>query len=80
LLVHEKAHGTKPDFTYLGSSRGQRVREQQHGFGEYIDAQGDTSMRSMVLEGGIKSWVAAGQAYIDPMDGFDEEAWSKEKL
>jgi hypothetical protein len=34
----------------------------------------------MVLEGGIKSWVAAGQTYIDLMDGFDEEAWSKEKL
>jgi arsenical-resistance protein 2 len=34
----------------------------------------------MILEGGIKGWVAAGQEYIDCMDGFDEEAWSKEKL
>jgi hypothetical protein len=79
LRVHRRARATKTESACPGSSAGRGPRAAAW-FGEYIDAQGDTTMRSMILEGGIKGWVAAGQEYIDCMDGFDEEAWSKEKL
>jgi arsenical-resistance protein 2 len=37
-------------------------------------------MQSVVLEGGIKGWVAAGPEHVGFMDGFDAGAWSKEKV
>lgn len=32
-------------------------------------------MRSMILLGGIKGWVAAGSAYTAQMEGFVAGAW-----
>lgn len=37
--------------------------------------KGNTSMKSLVLEGGIKGWVGAGPEYVEWMDGYVEDVW-----
>lgn len=32
-------------------------------------------MESGILEGGIKGWVAGGDAYVKLMDGYDASIW-----
>lgn len=34
-------------------------------------------MRSLALEGGIKGWAAAGEEYVQWMDGYDAAVWTK---
>lgn len=34
-------------------------------------------MQVLVLEGGIKGWVASGPQYIQLMDGYREEHWNQ---
>ena len=58
-----------------GSSKGRGVRAASW-FADYIEQQQDTRMRSLVLEGGIKGWVAAGKEYTDFMDEYDASAWT----
>ncbi|OJI88458.1 hypothetical protein ASPTUDRAFT_50383 [Aspergillus tubingensis CBS 134.48] len=60
---------------YCGSSKGRGVRAASW-FADYIEQQQDTRMRSLVLEGGIKGWVAAGKEYTDFMDEYDASAWT----
>lgn len=43
---------------------------------DYIKTQKDTVMKSVMLTGGIKGWVAAGQEYTNLMDEYRPEAWS----
>ena len=62
-----------------GSSRGRGPRAAAW-FGEYIASQGDNAIKSVVLKGGIKGWVAAGREYVDLMDGHEAEAWTKNKV
>ena len=33
-------------------------------------------MRSVILLGGIKGWVAAGPEYIELMDEYDASKWA----
>ncbi|PYH67963.1 putative arsenate reductase (Arc2) [Aspergillus vadensis CBS 113365] len=60
---------------YCGSSKGRGVRAASW-FADYIEQQQDTHMRSLVLEGGIKGWVAEGKEYTDFMDEYDASAWT----
>lgn len=47
-------------------------------FGDYVRSQQDDSTESLVLEGGIKGWVAAGESYTELMDEYSQSAWSKD--
>ncbi|RAH67854.1 putative arsenate reductase (Arc2) [Aspergillus aculeatinus CBS 121060] len=61
---------------YCGSSKGRGTRAASW-FADYIEQQGETRLRSLVLEGGIKGWVAAGEGYTDLMDEYDASVWAK---
>lgn len=39
--------------------------------------RGDSNMKSMILEGGIKGWAAAGAEYVELMDEYDASVWTK---
>ncbi|KKA20397.1 Uncharacterized protein T310_5559 [Rasamsonia emersonii CBS 393.64] len=54
---------------FAGSSRGRGPRAAGW-FADYLEEQGNTSIRSLVLEGGIKGWVSAGEEYTRSMDGI----------
>ncbi|KAH7031374.1 Rhodanese-like domain-containing protein [Microdochium trichocladiopsis] len=68
--------GVKQVIWYCGSSSGRGTRAAGW-FQDYIDSQGGEVMRSVILQGGIKGWVAAGAAHTAQMDGFVAEAWQK---
>ena len=34
-------------------------------------------MRSFIMAGGIKGWVAGGEEYVKFVDGYEEEKWAK---
>ncbi|KAJ9190946.1 hypothetical protein DTO164E3_9089 [Paecilomyces variotii] len=53
---------------YCGSSRGRGTRAGGW-FADLLVEKGNTSMKSLVLEGGIKGWVGAGPEYVEWMDG-----------
>jgi arsenical-resistance protein 2 len=59
-----------------GSSRG-RGNRAAGWFADYIHSQNDTVMKSLVLDGGIKAWVAAGEKYIQLMDEYEPAVWHK---
>ncbi|KAJ5777903.1 hypothetical protein N7520_001149 [Penicillium odoratum] len=61
---------------YCGSSRGRGTRAAAW-FAEYLEGQNNREMDSVVLEGGIKGWVAAGEDYIRCMDGYDASKWKE---
>lgn len=42
---------------------------------DYIKDQGNPSIRSFVLCGGIKGWAKAGVEYTKLMDEYQEDAW-----
>lgn len=44
-------------------------------FKDYLEQKGDTSMQSLILEGGIKGWVKAGPEYTELMEEFDASKW-----
>ncbi|KAL2833805.1 Rhodanese-like protein [Aspergillus cavernicola] len=50
---------------YCGSSEGRGKRAAK------------TRLRSLVLEGGIKGWAAAGKEYTDFMDNYNASVWTK---
>ncbi|KAJ1333279.1 arsenical-resistance protein 2 [Microdochium nivale] len=72
-----EAAGVKQIIWYCGSSTGRGTRAAGW-FQDHIDSQGGGQMRSVILKGGIKGWVAAGAKFTEQMDGFDESAWSTE--
>ncbi|KAJ5678671.1 Rhodanese-like domain-containing protein [Penicillium macrosclerotiorum] len=59
---------------YCGSCGGRGPRAAAW-FADYLRQVQDTSMTSMILEGGIKGWVAAGAKYTELMDGYDASFW-----
>ncbi|KAJ5840750.1 uncharacterized protein N7525_005938 [Penicillium rubens] len=59
-----------------GSSRGRGVRAANW-FAEYLEEQRDMTIKSLVLEGGIKGWATAGKDYTQLMDEYDELKWVK---
>ncbi|KXJ86163.1 Rhodanese-like domain-containing protein [Microdochium bolleyi] len=70
------AAGVKQVIWYCGSSTGRGTRAAGW-FQDHIDSQGGEQMRSVILKGGIKGWVAGGTEFTEEMDGFDEGAWNK---
>ena len=66
--------GEKTLLIYIGSSRGRGTRAAGW-FADRIEEQRDSSLRSLVLEGGIKGWVGAGPEYTELMDGYEEGVW-----
>ncbi|KAK6331873.1 hypothetical protein TWF718_002412 [Orbilia javanica] len=71
-----KAGNVKQVIWYCGSSTGRGTRAAGW-FADHIDDKGDTEMKSVILEGGIKGWVKGGKEYTDTMIGYVEGAWSK---
>ncbi|PSS25899.1 hypothetical protein M430DRAFT_134786 [Amorphotheca resinae ATCC 22711] len=59
---------------YCGSSRGRGTRASGW-FEDYIKERGDSQMKSLTLEGGIKGWATAGKEYVELMDDYHEEVW-----
>lgn len=57
-----------------GSSKGRGTRAAGW-FADYISQLDDENMSSSVLIGGIKGWVAAGNAYVELMDGYEASLW-----
>lgn len=57
-----------------GSSQGRGARATKW-FAEYLKERKDGEMRSLVLEGGVKGWAAAGTDYTQLMDEYDESKW-----
>ena len=39
--------------------------------------QGESSMKSLVLEGGIRGWATAGSEYTELMSEYDVSVWTK---
>ncbi|KAK7985856.1 hypothetical protein PG988_003478 [Apiospora saccharicola] len=67
--------GVKKAIWYCGSSSGRGTRAAGW-FQDYLDDQGDKEMGSMILKGGIKGWAtAAGDEFVQWMDGYDEAVW-----
>jgi len=62
------------DFTPVGSSRGRGNRAAAW-FADYIKEESDDSMQSLVLEGGIKGWVAEKGEYVEYMQDYEESSW-----
>ncbi|KAI1437368.1 Rhodanese-like domain-containing protein [Xylaria sp. CBS 124048] len=71
-----KSAGLKQVIWYCGSSQGRGTRAACW-FQDHIQAQGDKEMQSMILLGGIKGWVTAGEEYVKAMDGYAAEYWSQ---
>lgn len=59
-----------------GSSQGRGTRAANW-FADYLKEQRDGEMKSLVLEGGIKGWAAAGHDYTQLMDEYDKSTWTK---
>jgi arsenical-resistance protein 2 len=60
----------------LGSSAGRGTRAAGW-FLDHLEDQNDTEVKSLVLSGGIKGWVAAGPEYTSLMNGYDASVWTK---
>ncbi|KAK9491042.1 Rhodanese-like domain-containing protein [Lipomyces doorenjongii] len=60
---------------YCGSSRGRGTRAAGW-LADYIVEQNNSTLKSLVLQGGIKGWAAAGEEYTQLMDEYEESAWN----
>ncbi|KAJ5157487.1 Rhodanese-like domain-containing protein [Penicillium canariense] len=61
---------------YCGSSSGRGPRSANW-FADHLAQEQDASMQSLILEGGIKGWAAAGPEYTELMDEYDASVWAK---
>lgn len=61
---------------YCGSSGGRGNRAAAW-FADYLKEHDSTGMQSLVLEGGIKGWVKAGEEYVTEMQGYDAASWKE---
>ncbi|PLN76083.1 putative arsenate reductase [Aspergillus taichungensis] len=68
------AAGVKHVLWFCGSSAGRGTRAANW-FADLLEDRQDNSMQSLVLTGGIKGWVAAGEDYRACMEGLDERVW-----
>ncbi|KAF1912590.1 hypothetical protein BDU57DRAFT_459421 [Ampelomyces quisqualis] len=46
-------------------------------FADYIAENGDSTIQSLTLGGGIKGWVKAGEPYTENVDGYEPEYWKQ---
>ncbi|KAJ5723081.1 Rhodanese-like protein [Penicillium malachiteum] len=61
---------------YCGSCGGRGTRAAAW-FADYLEKMQDSSIQSLVLEGGIKGWVASGTDYTEWMDEYDATVWAR---
>jgi arsenical-resistance protein 2 len=61
-------------FSGEGSCNGRGPRTAAW-FADYLEQRQDGSMQSLILEGGIKGWVKAGEEYTELMEEFDASKW-----
>ncbi|OQE25153.1 hypothetical protein PENSTE_c006G01740 [Penicillium steckii] len=66
--------GVKDVVFYCGSCGGRGTRVAGW-FSDYLKEKQNASIKSFILEGGIKGWAAAGPEYIQWMDEFDASVW-----
>ncbi|CBX95342.1 hypothetical protein IAQ61_004162 [Plenodomus lingam] len=71
-----KRAGVRRVVFYCGSSNGRGPRCAAW-FAEYIDERQDGEMVALTLEGGIKGWVKAGEAYTQCVDGYEAGHWKQ---
>ncbi|OJD19918.1 hypothetical protein AJ78_00112 [Emergomyces pasteurianus Ep9510] len=72
-----KQAGVKKVIWYCGSSLGRGTRASGW-FADYIlekEGEGAAGIQSLVLEGGIKGWVRAGEEYVSQVVGYEASAW-----
>ena len=69
-------HGGFADLRASASSRGRGTRAAGW-FSDYIQDREDVKMKSVVLLGGIKGWVAAGDEYTAYVDEYDAAKWGQ---
>lgn len=70
--------GMAQDLTGSGSGTGScngRGPRTAAWFADYLQSMGDDNMQSLILEGGIKGWVKAGEEYTEWMAEFDASKW-----
>ena len=60
-----------------GSSNGRGPRWAGWFLDHVRNTAEDTDMQVMVLEGGVKGWVKAGQQFTQLMDGYRPEYWEQ---
>ncbi|KAF2806791.1 uncharacterized protein BDZ99DRAFT_479184 [Mytilinidion resinicola] len=61
----------------LGSSNGRGPRCSGW-FADFISEKGgESSIRALTLDGGIKGWVNAGGKFVESMEGFEPEYWKQ---
>ncbi|OLN87077.1 hypothetical protein CCHL11_06519 [Colletotrichum chlorophyti] len=73
-----RAAGISTVIWFCGSSRGRGTRAAGW-FKDYIEDQKDDKMCSVVLLGGIKGWVAAGEEYISYIDEYNPGRWGQKQ-
>ncbi|KAI9932661.1 hypothetical protein ASPWEDRAFT_102326 [Aspergillus wentii DTO 134E9] len=66
--------GIKAVIWYCGSCNGRGPRAANW-FTDYLESKNDSTMQSLILEGGIKGWVKGGEEYQGLMEGFDQAFW-----
>ncbi|KAI2622049.1 Rhodanese-like domain-containing protein [Xylaria nigripes] len=71
-----KSAGIRQVIWYCGSSLGRGTRAACW-FQDHIQEQGDKDMQSVILKGGIKGWVFAGEKCVKFMDGYVAEYWTQ---
>ncbi|EFW17839.1 hypothetical protein D8B26_004824 [Coccidioides posadasii str. Silveira] len=71
-----KQANVKKVIFYCGSSKGRGTRAGGW-LADYLAEHDSAGMQSLVLEGGIKGWVTAGEEYVKYVDGYDEAVWKK---
>lgn len=62
--------------TCAGSSTGRGSRATGW-LADHIASVDDKDMKSLALLGGIKGWAAAGDEFVEWMDGYDAAVWAK---
>lgn len=58
-----------------GSSQGRGPRCASWFLEHVREIAGDNDMQVLVLDGGVKGWVAGGPRFTSLMDGFKPEHW-----
>ncbi|OQD70023.1 hypothetical protein PENDEC_c027G03805 [Penicillium decumbens] len=71
-----KSGDVKRVIWYCGSCNGRGPRAAAW-FADYLVEKQDSSIESLILEGGIKGWAAAGSEYTELMDEYDASVWAK---
>ena len=61
--------------TFFPASSKGRGNRAAGWFSDYLGDEKNSDMKSLVLTGGIKGWVAAGDGFRDYMVEFDPAKW-----